>query len=119
MRNLLAAIIIASALTMTVAQAAPFGPSSHRLGGGASSSKSSETPKTVNFVEALLGIIGIEPTASVEPVVGESYVSPARQTEECDQAKKSEVAKAETKEDAQGASSKGRARPGDPVYLAF
>jgi len=116
MRNHFAAIVIASALTVTAAHAAPFGPSSHRLGGGASSP---EAQKSVNFIEALLGFIGIELSASVEPVVSESYVGPARPAKECDQAKKSEVAKAETKEEAQGASSKGRARPGDPVYLAF
>jgi hypothetical protein len=41
------------------------------------------------------------------------------EAKQCDQAKKTEVAKAETKDEAEGASSKGKSRTGEPVYLAF
>ena len=119
MRNHILAVVLASALAVSAAHAAPFGPASHRLGGGTTSAKPSETAKPINLVEAILGFIGFDLSASVEPVAGETYVDQNGKTQQCDETKKSEVAKAETKEDAQGGSSKGRTRNGDPVYLAF
>lgn len=119
MRNHLVGIVLASALAVSAAQATPFGPASHRLGGGASSSTSSDESTPKSLIDAFLGFIGFNLAVSVEPVVGDAYVDRAGKTRECDEAKKSEVAKAETKDDAQGGSSKGRTRPGDPVYLAF
>ena len=119
MRNHLTAILIASALAMSAAQAAPFGPASHRLGGGSAAAKSSQDAKPMTLIEAFLGLIGFDMAVSVEPVVGETYVDRAGDAKQCDDAKKSEVAKAETSDDARGGSSKGRTRTGDPVYLAF
>lgn len=119
MRNYLTAIVIASALSFGAANAAPgFGPSSHRLGGG-TSAKAADDNKPMTFIEAVLGLIGFDLAASVEPVVGETYVDRNGKTKECEQAKKAEVAKAEEKSETEGGDSKGRSRNGEPVYLAF
>ncbi len=120
MRHHLTAIVLAAALSIGAAHAAPgFGASSHRLSGDSSPKKASEH-KPLTLIEAVLGLIGIELSASVEPIVGETYVDRAGKSKQCDQEKKAEVAKAEEKDGAQGGgSSKGRTRAGEPIYLAF
>ncbi len=120
MRNYFTAVVLAAALTMGVANAATsFGPSSHRLGGD-SSAKASKEHKPLGLIETVLGLIGFDLAASVEPVVGEGYADRSGKPKECEQAKKTEVAKADAKDGPDGGgSSKGRTRPGDPIYLAF
>lgn len=120
MRHWSIAILAASAVFVGWAQAAPgFGASSHRLGGG--SGHGSESQKeAIGFLEALLAFAGFEMTTSVKPVARESNGGPPP-AKECDEQKKTEVAKADEKEAAEGGagSSKGRSRSGEPVYLAF
>lgn len=117
MRHYLKAVVLASALSMGVAQAAPvFGASSHRLGGG---SEKAESRKPLSLFEAVLALAGIDLAASIEPIASDAVADRAGKTKECDQSKKTEVAKAETKETADGGSSKGRTRTGEPIYLAF
>lgn len=111
--------VLASALLASAAQAAPFGPASHRLGGSATSAKSSEDAKPMTLIEAFLGFIGFDLAASVEPIASETYVDRTGKTKQCDETKKSEVAKAEPADEAAAGASKGRTRPVDPVYLAF
>lgn len=119
MRNYLTAIVVAAALSVGAANAAPgFGPSSHRLGGG-TSAKAADDNKPMKLVEAVLNLIGFDFAASVEPVVGETYVDRTGKTKECEQAKKAEVAKAEEKNESEGGDSKDRSRYGEPIYLAF
>jgi hypothetical protein len=119
MRHTMIAIFAASAVSFGLAQAAPgFGASSHRLGGGSGDQKSERHHDSLGWLEALLAFAGVDPSASVEPVAGETLGASAKQ---CDKQKKTEVAKADDKEATkEGAgSTKGRARTGEPVYLAF
>lgn len=119
MRHYLIAIALAAALSIGAAQAAPgFGASSHRLGASASEPSKKES-RALSTFEAFLAIFGLDLAASVEPVAGESMNARNSKTKECQQAKKTDVAKAETKEGAEGASTKGKSRTGEPVYLAF
>lgn len=118
MRLSLTVIIAAAALSIGAAHAAPaFGSSSHRLGGTAN--EPAKKGEALSFFEALFAVLGIDAAASVEPVVGETMNRRDGKAKQCDQEKKSEVAKAETKDEAEGASSKGKSRTGEPVYLAF
>jgi hypothetical protein len=119
MKIRLTAIVIAAAFTVGSANAATgFGSSSHRLGGD-SSARAAKDSKPLTLIEAVLGLIGFDFAASVEPVASEAYADRTGKPKECEQAKKTEVAKAESKEDEQGGASKGRTRTGEPVYLAF
>ena len=119
MKIRLTAIVIAAAVIMGSANAAPgFGPSSHRLG-GASSTDAAKDGKPLTLIEAFLGFIGFDLAATVEPVVGEAYADRSGKSKECEQAKQTEVAKADSKDDERGGASKDRARAGEPVYLAF
>lgn len=118
MRHLLTATGLAAALSLGAAQAAPgFGASSHRLGGGHQPTE--KQGKALSAFEAMLGLLGFELSASVEPVVSESMTDRNGKLKECDEAKKTDVAKAESKGGAEGGSSKGKSRTGEPVYLAF
>lgn len=120
MRNCFIAIVAASAVAVGAAQAAPFGPASHRLGGnGSASTQSTEAARPMTLIEAVLDFVGFKLSASVEPVVGDTYIDRTGKTRQCDEAKNAEVAKAEPKENAPGGASKGRTRSGEPVYLAF
>lgn len=119
MRHQLIATVLASALLASAAQAAPFGPASHRLGGSATSAKSTQDAKPMTLIEAFLGFIGFDLAASVEPIASETYVDRTGKTKQCDETKKSEVAKAEPTDDAQAGASKDRTRTANPVYLAF
>lgn len=119
MRNRLLAIVVASAISVGAANAAPgFGPSSHRLGGG-TSDKTADTSKPMTLIETVLSFIGFDLTAKVEPVAGETYVDRTGKSKECAETKKAEVAKADEKSDSDGGESKSRSRYGEPVYLAF
>lgn len=122
MRKAMTALAFAAALSIGTAEAAPgFGPSSHRIGGGVGSGKAATTEsKPQSIVESLFAILGFDISASakVEPVVGEAYPERAGAAKECDQEKKTEVAKADSK-DANTPGAKGRTRTGEPVYLAF
>jgi hypothetical protein len=112
-------MVLATVMMTGAAQAAPsFGASSHRLGGSAGEPSKSERT-SLSLVEMVIGLIGFDLSASVEPVVGETLNDSARKSKTCDQAKETEVAKAETKNGSDSSSSKGRAKPGEPVYLAF
>jgi len=122
MRNYMTAFALAAALSIGSAAAAPgFGPSSHRVGGAVGSGNSATTEsKPQTIIESLFAIIGVDLSANakVEPVIGETYPERADAAKECDQEKKTEVAKADSKgESATG--SKSRTRTGEPVYLAF
>jgi hypothetical protein len=118
MRHGFTAIALVTALTMGAAHAAPdFGASSHRLGGVSKPAEKERNP--LALFELALGLIGFDLSASVEPVVGETLNDSASRAKKCDQAKDTEVAKAETKNGSDTGSSKGRARNGEPVYLAF
>lgn len=122
MRNYLSALVFTAVFSIGAAQAAPsFGPSSHRLGGddsrSAKAAKNDERP--LSLFEMALSIVGVKLATSVEPVVGERIARSGEKSKECDKAETTEVAKAEPKDGGEGAGSKGRARPGEPVYLAF
>lgn len=111
----LAISIATAALMASPAFAAPsFGPAGHWLGGDDARAKQE---KGVDLPSAVLSLFGIDLAATITPVASEAYEKKVG-SKECDQAKKTEVAKAEPKaSDASG--SKGRARAGEPVYLAF
>lgn len=117
MRRSLAAIAFAAALAFGAAEAAPlFGASTHRLGGGQAAKEQNDARA---LLEAIFAWIGFDLVATVEPVAREGVADQAGRPKECDRAKKAEVAKAETKDESEGGSSKGRSRTGEPVYLAF
>jgi hypothetical protein len=118
MRLSLTVIVAAAALTIGAAHAAPaFGTSSHRVGG--SSSEPVKKGDALSIFEALFAVLGFDVAASVEPVADETMNRRDGKAKQCEQAKKAEVAKAETKNEAEGASSRGKSRTGEPVYLAF
>ena len=118
MRHYLAAFVIASALSLGVAQAAPgFGASSHRLGGGAGAEKA-ERRQPLSLFESILALAGIDLSLAIEPIASETIADRSR-SKECDQAKNTEVAKADAKESPDGSSPRGRTRTGEPIYLAF
>lgn len=113
-----AVIAAVAVLSVGAAHAAPgFGASSHRLGGGTQGVEARKDP--MPWVVALLGIIGIDLTAKVEPVVGDTLEERRAKARQCDEAKNAEMAKADEQTSAKGDRSKGRSRNGDPVYLAF
>lgn len=115
MRQSLIATMAAVSVMFAAAEAAPaFGAGLHRAG-GAERGHAKESPLAA--FEALLALIGIEATASVRPV---TETGERTKTKQCEQSKKTEIAKAAPKADADGgAASKGRSRTGEPVYLAF
>lgn len=118
----LCAFAFSTALMFGVAQAAPsFGSSSHRLGGDDSGSARAtrKDERPLSLFEMALSIAGVKLTTSVEPVVGEASARGTKPAKECEKAKATEVAKADSKDGGEGGSSKGRARSGEPVYLAF
>lgn len=122
MRNYLTAFAATAIFSIGAAQAAPsFGPSSHRLGGddnrSAKAARNDERP--LSLFEMALSMVGVKLTTSVKPVVGETTARSVEKGKECDKAETTEVAKAETKDGGESAASKGRARPSEPVYLAF
>lgn len=118
MRHYLTAFVMAAALSIGAAQAAPgFGASSHRLGGGVQPAE--REGKALSAFEAFLGLLGFDLSASVEPVVSENATGRNGKLKECDEAKKTDIAKAESKDGAEGGSSKDKSRAGEPVYLAF
>lgn len=116
MRNRLTAFVLASALTFGAAEAAPsFGSSSQRLGGGAAAHEG-DAP---TLIEIVLGLVGFDFAATIEPVAGERFGDRAGKAKECEQSKKTEVAKAEPKESGGATTAKARPKSGEPVYLAF
>lgn len=118
MRHSLKAIMIATALSVGAAHAAPgFGASSHRLGGG--TPKAEKQSKATPAWEIFLALIGFDLAATVEPVASETIDKQHGKSKQCEQSKKTEVARADEKDEAEGGSSKGRSRTGEPVYLAF
>ena len=116
-------IILVGAAVLLVggaAEAAPaFGASSHRLSGSASGHSKAQAARPLGWFEAALGLIGIDLAASVMPVGGEAMNERGARSSECETAKKTEVAKADPKDETNASGSKGRARPNEPVYLAF
>jgi len=119
MRRYFTAIALVTALTMGAAHAAPnFGAPSHRLGSGVSKPAEKER-NPLSLFELALGASDFDLSTSVEPIVGETLNDSSSRAKKCDQAKETEVAKAETKNGTDSSSSKGRARNAEPVYLAF
>jgi len=118
----LCAFALLAVLSIGAAQAAPsFGASSHRLGGDESTSARAATKdeRPLSLLEMALSLAGVKLSTGVEPVVGDRVVRGANKSKECDNAEAAEVAKAEPEDGGEGATSKGRARSGEPVYLAF
>jgi hypothetical protein len=114
-RHLFIAVGAAGLALSSVADAAPaFGATSHRTGGAAAAEKRADRP----LIEVVLSLIGFDFAATVEPVVGESAVRRDARAKECEQSKKTEVAKAEPKDEEGGGAAK-RSRTGEPLYLAF
>ncbi len=75
---------------------------------------------TLGLIDMILGLVGFDLAASVEPIVGETTPGGSTRAKQCDKEKKTEVAKAEEKDGSEGGgSSKGKSRTGEPVYLAF
>ena len=115
MRKTLIAITIAGVLGTGAAHATPtLGAAAHELGGAVTPASDEGRPLTV--LEVLLGFMGL--SASVQTLASEEIAKRDGRNEPCPEAKKTEVAKAEAKED-DASTSKGRGRPGEPVYLAF
>ncbi len=115
---LLAAALSVGALAAGAAQAASFGASSHRVGGAPAHAAEKDSTAVAIF-DRVLGLVGFDLAASVKPVAGERVPNRTARPKECDQAKKTAVAKAESKDSEGGGSSKGKSRTGEPVYLAF
>ncbi len=121
MRNLLSALAFAAVLSIGTAHAAPaFGASAHRLGAAGGAGKASAESRPQSLLEAIISLVRFDLSAKTAPIVSEAYPGVAANAKECDKAEKTELAKADTaKQTDGGESAKGRARTGDPVYLAF
>ncbi len=123
MRHFTIAFAVSAALSVGVSHAAPgFGASSHRLGGDGAGSKASAS-KNENapwdLLTSLAALAGFDLSGSVEPVAVQRISRKAADRKECENAKGTEVAKAEPKQGGGNTPTKPRGPSGEPIYLAF